>query len=47
MKTVASSILFASLGAVHSCVWSIKLDGNLYPGHDARLDDELGAKRIE
>lgn len=47
MKSVTWSLVFAGMTTAHSGVWSIVVDENKYPGRDARIDDELGARRIE
>jgi hypothetical protein len=47
MKFVATTLLFAGSAAAHSAVWTVKIDGTVYPARDARMDQQLGAKRIE
>jgi hypothetical protein len=47
MKTIASAFIFAALAAAHSAVWTIEFDGTTYPARDARMDAQLGAKRVE
>lgn len=47
MKSIATIILFAAYAAAHSAVWTIEFDGTTYPARDARMDAQLGAKRVE
>ena len=47
MKVVISTILFAAYATAHSAVWNIEFDGTTYPARDARMDAQLGAKRVE
>jgi hypothetical protein len=47
MKPVVSTLLFAGFAVAHSAVWTIEFDGTTYPARDARMDAQLGAKRIE
>lgn len=47
MKAIASTVLFAAYTAAHSAVWTIEFDGTSYPARDARMDAQLGAKRVE
>lgn len=47
MKTIVFIFAFASYVAAHSAVWNIKFDGITYPARDARMDTQLGAKRVE
>ncbi|KAF1981995.1 lytic polysaccharide monooxygenase [Aulographum hederae CBS 113979] len=47
MKSTLSALLFAAGAAAHSAVWTINFDGTEYPALDARMDKDLGAKRIE
>jgi len=47
MKTLILSVLFASLSRAHYAIKELTIDGNKYLARDARLDDWVGAKRIE
>jgi hypothetical protein len=47
MRSIATSLFFAGIVTAHSGVWSVKVDGTTYPARDARMDEQLGAKRIE
>lgn len=47
MRTIILIFAFACYAAAHSSVWEIEFDGTLYPARDARMDAQLGAKRIE
>lgn len=47
MKSFKPSLFFASYAVAHSAVWTIEFDGTTYPARDARMDAQLGAKRVE
>ncbi|QDS67420.1 hypothetical protein FKW77_000014 [Venturia effusa] len=47
MNAIVSIIAFLGYAAAHSAVWTIEFDGTIYPARDARMDAQLGAKRVE
>ncbi|KAF1810919.1 hypothetical protein P152DRAFT_475360 [Eremomyces bilateralis CBS 781.70] len=47
MKTAKFSMLFAGIARAHFAPKELIIDGNKYPARDARLDDYVGAMRIE
>jgi len=47
MKAFTLSVFFASLASAHYAIKELTIDGTKYLARDARLDDWVGAKRIE
>jgi hypothetical protein len=47
MKGPTFALFLAGYTTAHSAVWTINFDGTTYPARDARMDAQLGAKRIE
>jgi len=47
MMSLISTLLFVGSAVAHSAVWTIEFDGTTYPARDARMDEQLNAKRIE
>jgi cellulase len=47
MKATTFSVLFAGIAHAHYSIKELTIDGNKYLARDARLDDWVGAKRIE